>query len=105
MNVAPFFLLIFLTLQKCFHVVAVLNTTSNTTTLIFNPDTPLDKLPAGKPGSKTFELSKKLTFPVACHENNAGTVLLMFSKKYCTGQGTAIIHNFCHHLGFDEWQV
>jgi hypothetical protein len=33
------------------------------------------------------------------------TVIVMFSGKYCSGDGTAIIHDVCHRIGFDEWQV
>jgi hypothetical protein len=46
MKVAPIIFLLFFSLQ---NVSAVSNTTSNSTTIIFNPDTPLEQLPAGKP--------------------------------------------------------
>ena len=31
--------------------------------------------------------------------------MVLYSRLYCSGDGTAILNNVCHHIGFDEWQV
>ncbi len=98
----PRILCVFMVLMMAFPVSTAVNYSA---TSILPPNVALDELPAGGRIQNPADFRQTRSGRLISFLTTTGTVIVMYSGKYCSGEGTAILHDVCHHLGFDEWQV